>query len=78
MPGILNRSKQVSLLHLPAFQQGVHPPPVQSQEVLGLRLATIHNLVFLFRFMEEIREAIRQDRLGQFREQFLRSMQDKP
>lgn len=50
----------------------------KAREVLGLRLATIHNLVFLFRFMEEIREAIRQDRLGQFREQFLRSMQDKP
>ncbi|HOB08681.1 MAG: tRNA guanosine(34) transglycosylase Tgt [Limnochordia bacterium] len=42
----------------------------KAREVLGLRLATIHNLVFLFRFMEEIREAIRQDRLGQFREQF--------
>ena len=42
----------------------------KAREVLGLRLATIHNLAFLIRLMEEIREAIRQDRLGQFREQF--------
>jgi len=42
----------------------------KAKEVLGLRLATIHNLVFLIRLMGEIREAIRQDRLQQLREQF--------
>lgn len=39
-------------------------------EILGSRLATIHNLYFLIKLMENIREAIKEDRLLQYREEF--------
>lgn len=39
-------------------------------EILGARLATIHNLYFLINLMEKIRDAIRNDRLMKYREEF--------
>jgi len=39
-------------------------------EILGARLMTIHNLRFLTGLMEDIREAIKQDRLLEFRDEF--------
>jgi queuine tRNA-ribosyltransferase len=39
-------------------------------EILGLRLTTLHNLYFLLRLMEKIREAISRDSLKDFREEF--------
>jgi tRNA-guanine transglycosylase (EC 2.4.2.29) len=39
-------------------------------EILGLRLATWHNLQFLINLMSRIREAIREDRLLDFRKEF--------
>lgn len=39
-------------------------------EILGARLATIHNLYFLLRLMENIREAIKNDRLLEYKEEF--------
>lgn len=39
-------------------------------EILGSRLATIHNLYFLIKLMENIREAIKEDRLLEYREEF--------
>ncbi len=39
-------------------------------EILGLRLTTIHNLYFLIKLMENIREAIKEDRLLEYREEF--------
>ena len=36
-------------------------------ELLAMRLVTIHNLRYLFRLMEEIRQAIREDRLDSLR-----------
>jgi len=42
-------------------------------EILGARLATIHNLYFLSKLMEFIRQAIRDDRLPEFREEFFNS-----
>lgn len=39
-------------------------------EILGARLATIHNLHFLIKLMENIRMAIKEDRLLQYREEF--------
>lgn len=39
-------------------------------EILGLRLTTIHNLRFLIKVMENIREAIRNDNLLDYRENF--------
>ncbi|PZN13522.1 MAG: tRNA guanosine(34) transglycosylase Tgt [Bacillota bacterium] len=41
-------------------------------ESLGMRLTTIHNLRYLFRFMERLREAVAADRLPAFREEFYR------
>ncbi len=42
----------------------------KADEILGLRLTTIHNLYFLLDLMEEIRAAIKQDSLPEFREEF--------
>ncbi|NLG89555.1 MAG: tRNA guanosine(34) transglycosylase Tgt [Clostridiaceae bacterium] len=42
----------------------------KSGEMLGLRLATWHNLRFLTKLMENIRDAIRNDRLADFRAEF--------
>jgi queuine tRNA-ribosyltransferase len=39
-------------------------------ELLAMRLNTIHNLHFYLHLMEELRQAIRKDRLMQFREDF--------
>ncbi|NMB07802.1 MAG: tRNA guanosine(34) transglycosylase Tgt [Tissierellia bacterium] len=39
-------------------------------EILGARLATIHNLYFLIKLMENIREAIKEDRLLEYKEEF--------
>lgn len=39
-------------------------------EILGARLTTIHNLYFLIKLMENIREAIKEDRLLEYKEEF--------
>ena len=39
-------------------------------EILGARLATIHNLHFLINLMTNIREAIKEDRLLQYKDEF--------
>ncbi|KGG81520.1 tRNA guanosine(34) transglycosylase Tgt [Caloranaerobacter azorensis] len=41
-------------------------------EILGARLTTIHNLYFLLRLMENIRLAIKEDRLLQYKEEFFK------
>lgn len=43
---------------------------VKADEMFGLRLTTVHNLHFLVSLMENVRQAIREDRLGDFRDQF--------
>lgn len=43
---------------------------LKSGEILGLRLITYHNLYFTLRLMDKIREAIIEDRLPQFKEEF--------
>ncbi|WP_239615225.1 tRNA guanosine(34) transglycosylase Tgt [Cohnella mopanensis] len=43
---------------------------IKADEMFGLRLTTIHNLHFLVQLMSQVREAIREDRLGTFRDQF--------
>jgi queuine tRNA-ribosyltransferase len=43
---------------------------LKADEILGLRLTTYHNLYFTIKLMSEIRQAIMQDRLPEFREQF--------
>lgn len=44
---------------------------LNTSEILGVRLTTIHNLHFLLRLMEEIRDHIAQDSLPEFRTAFL-------
>ena len=43
----------------------------RAREILGLRLASAHNLRFVLRLMEQIREAILEDRFDSFRRHFL-------
>lgn len=43
---------------------------IKTNEMLGARLITTHNLHFLLKLMEDIRQAIREDRLLDFREEF--------
>jgi len=43
-----------------------------AQETLALRLNTIHNLHYYLRLMEQIRQAIREGRIMQYREEFYR------
>ncbi len=42
----------------------------KAQEILGAQLTSIHNLQFLIRLMEQIRQAILEDRLLDFRREF--------
>jgi len=44
---------------------------IHANEILGLRLTTLHNLYFLIDFMRAIRAAIREDRLEAFTNDFL-------
>lgn len=43
---------------------------IRTEETFGIRLTTQHNLHFLLNLMEQVRDAIRNDRLGDFREEF--------
>ncbi|HZC35941.1 MAG TPA: tRNA guanosine(34) transglycosylase Tgt [Chthoniobacterales bacterium] len=44
---------------------------IKAEEILGLRLITIHNLYFYLRLMAMIRTALEQGAFAQFREQFV-------
>ena len=46
---------------------------LKAREVLGIRLTTWHNLKFLLDLMKKIRQAIIEDRLGDFRNEFFTS-----
>ena len=41
-----------------------------NDEILGLRLATYHNLYFIFRLIDKIRESIQEERFSDFRKKF--------
>ncbi|WLR49988.1 tRNA guanosine(34) transglycosylase Tgt [Bacillus tianshenii] len=43
---------------------------VKCNETFGFRLTTYHNLYFLLKLMKQVREAIQEDRLGDFRDEF--------
>ncbi len=45
---------------------------IKSDEILGMRLLTYHNLYFLKNLMHQIRQAIKEDRLGDFKEEFFK------
>ena len=42
-----------------------------SEEILGLRLVSLHNVHFFLELMEKIKEAIRLDRFSEFKKEFL-------
>ena len=46
----------------------------RSNEGLGTRLLSIHNLRFLIKLMEDARAAINEDRFLDFKEEFLKSI----
>ena len=50
---------------------------VKCGEILGARLITIHNLRFLVRLMENVRKAIEEDRLTEFRDEFYKNYYQK-
>jgi len=43
---------------------------IRAEETFGIRLTSYHNLYFLSNLMEQVRDAIRNDRLGDFRDEF--------
>ena len=45
---------------------------IVAQETLGARLLSIHNIRYLIKLTEELREAIKEDRLLEYREQFIK------
>ena len=47
----------------------------KAKELLGPRLASIHNLRFIFRLMEEMRQAIAEGRFEAFRQEFTQTYQ---
>lgn len=50
---------------------------IKTNEVLGIRLTTWHNLRFLINLMKNVRKAIEEDRLLDFRNEFLGRMGEK-
>jgi queuine tRNA-ribosyltransferase len=48
---------------------------IKAGEVLGIRLTTIHNLRFVLNLMEEIKEAVRNGNILEFRNKFLKTYQ---
>ena len=50
---------------------------LKAKEMLGMRLCVLHNLYFYNHMMEEIREAIRENRYQEYKEQKLMGMQQK-
>ncbi len=46
-------------------------------ETFGKRLLSIHNIRFLIHMMEEARKAIREDRFGDFKDEFIKQYGDK-
>ncbi|MBD9075163.1 tRNA guanosine(34) transglycosylase Tgt [bacterium] len=46
---------------------------INADETFGARLLSIHNIRYLVSLMEEIREAIKEDRLNDFREEFIQN-----
>ncbi len=43
---------------------------IKANETFGHRLVSYHNLYFLINLMDQVRQAIREDRLGDFRDEF--------
>lgn len=55
------------------FSRGYIRHLLKANEILGVRLTTIHNLRFLINLMSEVRMAISEDRLLDFRNEFFKN-----
>jgi len=55
------------------FSRGYLRHLFNAQEITGMTLATIHNLRFYSRLMEQIREAIQNNRFSQFKQEFYKN-----
>ena len=59
------------------FTRGYIRHLVKCGEILGARLISLHNVRFLVRLMENVRKAIEEDRLTEFRNEFYRKYYNK-
>jgi queuine tRNA-ribosyltransferase len=59
------------------FSRGYIRHLVKAEEILGLRLITLHNLHFYLDLMRQTREAIEHETFGQFRKQFVANYQTR-
>jgi len=50
---------------------------IKAKEILGVRLTTIHNLHFILKLMENIRKAILEDRLLEYKKEFFANFEVK-
>ncbi len=50
---------------------------ITTDEMLGGRLLSIHNIRFLIKLTEELREAIKEDRILEYRENFLKNYKER-
>ena len=46
---------------------------INADETFGARLLSIHNIRYLIRLTEELRSAIKEDRILEYREEFIRN-----
>ena len=53
------------------FSRGYIRHLIKAEEILGLRLVTLHNLHFYLNLMERIRSALEENRFGEFRTRFV-------
>ena len=50
---------------------------IQAREILGMRLATYHNVYFLTRLMEKAREAIKKNSFERFKREFMEKFEEE-
>ncbi len=50
---------------------GLYPHLLKADETFGIRLTSYHNLYFLVNLMKKVRQAIMDDNLLEFREDFI-------
>src|SRR5699024_4998656 len=52
------------------YSRAYNPHLINTNVILGFRLTTYHNLYFLLELMKQVRNAIAEDRLGDFKKAF--------
>jgi queuine tRNA-ribosyltransferase len=60
-----------------AFSRGYIRHLIKAEEILGLRLVTLHNLHFYLHLMERMREAIERGVFADFRTRFVKQYQTR-